>query len=669
LLVDNLAASLPVGSRLTILSSAPDQVSAQLRPIDGSAPTEATRTSETSATATASASAASSLDVTVEEDAVLHIDAGGAQIEIPIISILDEPPAIQFEEEPSTTPAGAMVLSYIAADDYGIMQAQAVIERADLADGEATDAPREEPLIAAPSFDLTLPSGVGGSVSMTRDLTAHPWAGARVELSLQAADGREQIGRSRTLTIDLPARPFSDPLALGVAEQRRILALDPRQRTSVLTMLEAFALGPELFMEDDYSTFLGLTVTTQRLRLADTRDELIEIVDMLWQLALTIQDGDLAAAAERLRQAEQALADALENGASDEEIAQLMDELRNALQDYMQGLAQQMQGLDPSQLNQQLSTQSLDPQSMQSMMDQIEQLSQMGAEDAARQMLDQLRQQLDALRGAQAMQPREPTPEEQELREALQQLQSITREQQRLMDETFPFSQDAQAPQLRRPFDRLTPNPDTNPGERDMGRGPDRPAEENSEGGEQGSDPQNPLDGLSAEQQALREQLEALMDQLSDLGLDPSQMGEAGDAMDGAGQMLGRGSAQGALPEQGRALEALRQGAQDLAQQLAGDGDGQGQGEGQAQGQGQSPGQQGGMPRLLFAPGQGQQGFDPLGRPQRAPRAQSGERVGIPEESDIQRARDILNEIQRRLGERSRPQPELDYLDRLIERF
>ena len=155
------------------------------------------------------------------------------------------------------------------------------------------------------------------------------------------------------------------------------------------------------------------------------------------------------------------------------------------------------------------------------------------------------------------------------------------------------------------------------------------------------------------------------MDQLRDLGLDPSQLGEAGEAMEGAGGMLDRGSASNALPRQGEALEALRQGAQDVFEQLAqqGEGDGQGEGQGQGQGLGQGP------PRLLMAPGMdGGRGTDPLGRPQRQ-RGFNDDAVRIPEESDVQRARDILNEIQRRLGERNRPQPERDYLDRLIERF
>jgi hypothetical protein len=42
-----------------------------------------------------------------------------------------------------------------------------------------------------------------------------------------------------------------------------------------------------------------------------------------------------------LRRAQEQLAEAMRNGASDDEIAELMQELREAMQDYMRQLAEQ----------------------------------------------------------------------------------------------------------------------------------------------------------------------------------------------------------------------------------------------------------------------------------------------------------------------------------------
>ena len=43
--------------------------------------------------------------------------------------------------------------------------------------------------------------------------------------------------------------------------------------------------------------------------------------------------------------------------------------------------------------------------------------------------------------------------------------------------------------------------------------------------------------------------------------------------------------------------------------------------------------------------------------------------VNIPDMSILQKSRQILDELRRRAGERSRPAIELDYIERLLKRF
>jgi hypothetical protein len=119
---------------------------------------------------------------------------------------------------------------------------------------------------------------------------------------------------------------------------------------------------------------------------------------------------------------------------------------------------------------------------------------------------------------------------------------------------------------------------------------------------------------------------------------------------------LGSGNADGAVDSQGRALEALRRGAQSLAQSMQ-----QGQGQGQM---GPGPGRPGqlGQPRA-------QQQTDPLGRPLRGRDYGDDVTVKVPGEIDVQRARRILEELRRRFGESFRPQLELEYLERLLQGF
>jgi len=180
------------------------------------------------------------------------------------------------------------------------------------------------------------------------------------------------------------------------------------------------------------------------------------------------------------------------------------------------------------------------------------------------------------------------------------------------------------------------------------------------------------MDDLRKNQQALRDRLNKLLDELKKRGMgqgqqgqqgqdgDPQQgdgedgLGEADSAMGDAGGKLGEGNADGAVDSQGKALDALRKGAQSLAEAMQqGDGDGQGDGPGNRTGRQQSGGNQ----------------SDPLGRPLHGREFGDDLTVKIPGEIDVQRARRILEELRRRLGDPQRPQIELDYLERLLKDY
>ena len=197
-------------------------------------------------------------------------------------------------------------------------------------------------MFGPPEFPLILPqartkNGVGQTL---RDLTDHPWAGAEVTMTLVAHDDGGNIGKSEPMTFRLPQRVFTKPLARALVEQRRDLALDAHSKPIVLTALDALTLAPDKFMPDA-STYLGLRAIYWKLVHADNDDALRDVTKRLWSMAVDIEEGDVADAQTALRNAEDALRQALQNGASDQEIKQLMDKLRQAMNRYMQALAQQ----------------------------------------------------------------------------------------------------------------------------------------------------------------------------------------------------------------------------------------------------------------------------------------------------------------------------------------
>jgi uncharacterized protein (TIGR02302 family) len=333
-----------------------------------------------------------------------------------------------------------------------------------------------------------------------------------------------------------------------------------------------------------------------------------------------------------LRAAQDALRDALERGASDEELKKLMDDLRAALEKFMQALAEELRKnpqmarpLDPNSMRQ------LRSQDLRAMLDRMERLARSGAKDAAKQLLDQLRAMLDNLQMAQ---PGGDMGEGDEMQQALDELGDMIRRQQQLRDRTFRQGQDQRRQQRQQ-------------GQR-------------GQQGQQG----NQMGELRQDQQALRDQLNKLMEELKKRGFpQPGQdgqqgqqgneLGRAGEAMGDAQGQLGEGDADGAVDSQGRALEAMRKGAQGMAQSMQ-----------QQMGQGPGPGNPG---RTGQARANDQ--TDPLGRPLRGRDYGDDTTVKVPGEIDVQRARRILEELRRRFGESFRPQLELDYIERLLKDY
>ena len=85
----------------------------------------------------------------------------------------------------------------------------------------------------------------------TVDFSAHPWAGAKVRMTLVARDEAGQEGRSEPVEVTLPQRTFTKPLAKALVEQRRKLVMDVDDRRKVQLAMDALMIEPEIVHEGD----------------------------------------------------------------------------------------------------------------------------------------------------------------------------------------------------------------------------------------------------------------------------------------------------------------------------------------------------------------------------------------------------------------------------------
>jgi uncharacterized protein (TIGR02302 family) len=551
------------------------------------------------------ATGAFKIDLPLEIDELVEVRAGRRTINRWAITLTpDLAPIIRLKEPLGVTPKQTLAIHYHASDDYGVASAEMRIEpvqSAVIPEGDSdTTLLVKTPLVVA----LALPPAKGKTVDAKEfaDLTASPLAGREVRVTLRASDEAGQFGESAPATIKLPEREFSDPLARALIEQRRLLGEAPRtNRDHVRRALDALALAPERFTPDAV-TYLGLRSAYFRLATDLDRPLVQSVYDLMWNLALHIEDGDLTLAENELRAAQKRLMDALAGGAPDEEIQQSMATLKRALLRYLEALAdaarnalargETLPGVAPD-------GQIMTAEDLANMLKAIENMASTGARGQARQLLSQLQALLENLQlgTAGAMNQQEST-----MSQALKGLSDIIADERGILDETY----------------------------RKSGQGGDaRPGDRSS-------------NALARDQAELAErlaQLKGKLEQAMPNGLEPFD--QAGKAMGSAQDALSANQPGRAVAPETGAIEALQKGMEGLAQALA-----------------QSMGS-----RLAGEDSEGS-GRDPLGR-----RGIDQEGVTVPSEMALQRARKILEELQRRASDPSRQDKELEYLDRLLKRF
>jgi uncharacterized protein (TIGR02302 family) len=544
--------------------------------------------------------------------------AGGVLGGWPIEIIADDAPTIVFARPPEATTRAALRIDYQASDDYGVEAVKAVV-RLDGGD------PSETIEIEAPLPGLHLKEAKATSY---HDLSPHPWAGLPVEIRLVATDALGQTGESEPVRMKLPERAFNHPVARAIIDQRKELVIDPGSRAAVADTLADLRERPRLY-RDDAVVFLGLRIAEQRLQLNEDKQSITEVEQLLWDTALRIEDGRMSLAERELRRLQQQLQDALAKNAPDEEIDRLMRELQQALDRYLQALAENLarnpdqaqQPVDPSRI--------VTSRDLQRMLDRARELARDGARDKARELLSQLQNMLENLRMAKPGQiPQQGSSQAQQMMRGMQELMQ---RQQQLLDRSFRAQQQAQ-----------------------QGRTGQR-GQQGQQGGE-AQDGSPEMGDAAGQQEGLRRMLGDMMRRLGDgFGEVPDPLGRAERAMRDAAEALRKRQPGEAVGPQTEALDQLQQAARDFAQQM-------------------QPRLGRGNPDDDDAGGTDSEPRDrterdPLGRPMSNNGTYDQGGVKIPDQNTLQKAREILDELRRRAGERFRPELELDYIDRLLKRF
>ncbi|OIQ31233.1 MAG: TIGR02302 family protein [Alphaproteobacteria bacterium MedPE-SWcel] len=595
----------------------------------------------------------------VEAGEVAINGPGGRSWQVDVIA--DARPHVVITGNPDLSADGTMTLPFNASDDYGVVGGSVVITL----DMPALD--RRHGLQIAPDsrepIEMALPLALTGdrrifSEALVEDFAAHPWANMPVTYSIRSEDAATQLSPVASLAAPLTARRFFDPVAAALIEQRRDLLWARANATRVAQILRTLSHRPgDVFHDSGH--YLQLRTILKRLeRYAAGPDGLgqahqEEIAAALWDLAKQIEEGDVGDALERMRQAQERLSQAMRDGASEEEIARLMQELRDATQDYMRQLSRQAEseagdqdGSEGRQDSIQLSQSDL-----QAMMDRIQELMEQGRMAEAEQALQEFQQMMENLRMTQGNSGQGGSPGQQ----AMDDLAETLRDQQGLSDQAFRDLQEQFNPNAQRGESQGNEGRNGGQGQGQSHEG-GTGADGSAGGAEQGGGAAPSPGDLAERQRALRDELQRQRDGLP-LGAAEGEaarnsLDQADRAMEGAEQALRDGDYAEAIDRQSEVMEALRDGMRALGEAMA-----------ERQQQGQQPGDnQGNSNRQGNA-------LDPLGRSRNGQGNDAFNSDALDSGNARRRAWDLLEEIRRRAGERDRSDSERDYLERLFVPF
>jgi uncharacterized protein (TIGR02302 family) len=563
-------------------------------------------------------------DLVVSQSGRLEITGPGGRL-WGVIATPDSRPKVEVTGAIGKEADGRFRQSFTASDDYGVTSGTVTVTL-DLAAVDRRHGLTVEPEAVAPVV-LDLPMPVKGDREeftelLVDDLSKSILSNLPVTMVFAVTDAAGQTTEAAPYSVVLPGRRFFDPLAAAVIEMRRDLLWNRINASRAVDILQAIRFAPEGFVRSERGD-LRLRVVTRRLEAVQgalTSEERDAVAEELWAIALIFEEGDLADAMERLQRAQDRLEEAIRNGASPEEIEELMQELQQAMRDYTRELAEEAQR-NPEGMPQAGDGQEITGDMLQEMLDEIQRLMEEGRTAEAMALMEQLRQLMENMQvtQGQGQGQGEGSPGQ----EAMRDLGETLRDQQDLSDDAY----------------------------RDMqeGRNGQEPGEGDGQGQGEGD--------LADRQRELRERLRDL--QSGRLPGDGTEQGEAGrdaldraeEAMRQAERALDEGDLDGALDRQADAMEAMREGLEDFGDALA-----QEQRDGQEQGGTQEAGR--------VDP----DGRDPLGR-EPGDAARIGSDRNMVQNDPDQRAQELLDEIRRRSGEAMRPAEELDYLRRLLDLF
>ncbi len=355
--------------------------------------------------------------------------------------IKDKPPEILAKQPAYKVLEDSQIrFSLIVKDDYGVKNLNMRMKIDEMVEdhlplGKAVEQTRL--VMSRPDSEFR--------ISPVYDFTWHTWAGLPVTFEYSVTDHKGQSTALGEISLILPEREFKHPMAKKLIAIRKRLAWDYDDNfLDISRNIETLSSVPD-YSQNNLTLYLALRSASSRLFYAESFQgekrikSVKEVINLLWNIALVIEDGNLSLAMRELQEAQRNLENALSDpNITDKEIDALMDKLREKMVNYFAQMQREMQKNvgknDLSGFSIEDFGQIISPDALSTLMQQIESALKSGDTQKAQELVSQLQRMLEMM----ALSKKDALPSDiQAMYKGINELQELIKNQQKLLEQTM----------------------------------------------------------------------------------------------------------------------------------------------------------------------------------------------------------------------------------------
>jgi|GEM_PF-6788832 len=346
----------------------------------------------------------------------------------PLKVVEDKAPEVSINKL-SNSALAATKIEYEVNEDYGIQEIEAFFKLADAPENKVTY-----------KFTLNYDAQTTAQTHI-EDLSSSIWAGKEVDLFIKVKDTFNHVVESKTSRFILPERQFKNSIARRIIEARKMVMTEEYIDNKVITQeiaenLADIAIHPHLYKWNIVS-FMALNSAIRRIVVY--KDKSSNIIQLLWDVALQLEDGGVSTAQRKLYQSLQKMQNSIaQDNLSDQEKQAMVQEVQKAIMEYLQNLANEMndrfrQGKGIPSLPDKLAEKLKNSVDMKTLLKKMQEMAQTSSYKSLAEMAKALQKNIENFDISKMEEMQKNTAE---AIQSVKDLEEITKKQQLLLDET-----------------------------------------------------------------------------------------------------------------------------------------------------------------------------------------------------------------------------------------